>query len=224
MARKKMPAKTPAMEYPAVSFCKYDRNPDELRALEARNRKLISSAIGCANHTIKPYAAIFKGKTIERLVFFQENGSVYHVPKDAPKAVQLAEQFLIAVNALDIAANDGDVKFVKECAIEVGVMAVKVVVEATRRKSLGDVLRKHGDRISGSSKGGKVEPVWEPVAEIARETFEKFKSGGGVSDNAALDRTKKELVRLVAKGELNCTVPGMTCLREHLVTKPSSGK
>jgi hypothetical protein len=224
MARKKKPAKIPAMEYPALLLSKIERNPDELNIWEAKNRELISMAIGCAGYTIKPFVDTLKGETIDRCLYFQKNGTVCHLPKDAPKAAQLAEQFLNALSALDSAVEDGDVKFVKECAIQIGAMALKVVAAAQRGKSLGDVLRKHDASVHRSRRGGSREPVWEAAKKDACEHFERFKRGGYVSDAEALRLTRAELIKLQKEGEFEGKVPGLTCLREHLVNKPSSGK
>jgi hypothetical protein len=222
MAKKVAPSKKSA-----VTNCeKYGMCPEKFKEMIDFNDKVLGAAFFFAGKCVGPYIQHDKFNSNGGLFPRKVNGEFVYVSKDAPEVAKCAAEYMVLIEKLVMATEAEDVIIAKEIGIYLGLKAVDIMVaiETKGAKRLSSVLRKYDSLIHGSSKGGKKEPVWGPVAEKARELFAGYKRSGRVSDTDAIKRTKGELVRLQRVGELRCVVPGLTCLREHLVKKPSSRK
>lgn len=142
------------------------------------------------------------------------------IPDEADEDFVVASEFLKLETVVAMAAEQGDVQALKELATYFGYWIFNLLARASSGTSFPYGLTTLGPRIDGNRKGGSREPAWGPVAKIAPPIFAKHKRGK-VSNTAALQRTMAELNQLKEAGDFDGEVPGLTCLRKHLVNKPS---
>jgi hypothetical protein len=179
----------------------------------------LSQARAWANHILDEH-----GSTIPEGLTKSAFTALISIPDDAGEDFVVASEFLKLETLVAMAAEQRDVEALKELTMYFGYCIFNLLARASSGTSFPYGLPKYRQRIVGNQKGGSREPVWGPVAKIAPSIFANFKRGKGVSDNAALKGTLGELTKRKRKKEFEGEVPGLTCLREHLVKKPSSGK
>ena len=220
MARSKKPEKKATLNH----LAKYRIGPELFKEIKETNEKILSAASKCALECVTPHIVIAKPGSNEGHYRLETKGTIVCVSEDAPEVALQAAQFLMARAMLDAAIKEGDIPIIREIAIYLGVSAVDTMLESRSGVRMHYLLTKHTASKRSSSKGGSRKPAWERVADFAPELFEKFKRGEAVSDHAALLRTRAELGQLQKQDKFKGKVPGLTCLRDHLLKKPSSGK